>query len=103
MVRVVMLPSPIPSTTDLQREERVISGLVLLPRQWLEMPSVKHFSDRQPEPVQAAVRGVVKSLNSTHLPSAVVSIPLRSAWTLKLAIIIPSFRRKALMVFLPLW
>ena len=40
---------------------------------------------------------------SYHLPSPVVSIPLRSACTLKLAIIVPSLRRNARMVFLPLW
>ena len=41
--------------------------------------------------------------NIYHLPSPVVSIPLRSACTLKLAIIVPSLRRNARMVFLPLW
>ena len=38
----------------------------------------------------------------THFPSVVVSIPLRSAWTLKLAIICPSFFRNARIVFRPL-
>ena len=38
-----------------------------------------------------------------NLPSVVVSMPLRSACTRKLAIILPSFLRNARMVFRPLW
>ncbi len=39
---------------------------------------------------------VVYNIYSTYLPSVVVAIPFRSAWTRKFAIISPSFRRKAL-------
>ena len=84
IVRVVMEPSPIPSTTDLTA-------------------SLPQFYDRTEH--SDVTQGVTEHRVSppTYLPSAVVSIPLRSAWTLKLAIIVPSFLLKALIVFLPLW
>ena len=84
IVRVVMEPSPIPSTTDLTA-------------------SLAQFYEGTTH--SGVTQGVTEHRVSppTYLPSAVVSIPLRSAWTLKLAIIVPSFLLKALIVFLPLW
>ena len=61
MVRVIMLPSPMPSTTDL--------GII---------GNVKKFFKK----IVSFV-----CVRNTYFPSVVVSIPLRSAWTRKLAII----------------